>query len=672
MTNFIAHQGSSSPLWKWMNWVVFVFIATFPFIKFDSFLYGGSSTRSVTLIGISIVLVGLFAVWVFKRESVLSIPRSYIGLALLVYFAFIVIGGIAGIDPHVSFWSVATRTTGIWYLLHLGLFLFFLVSLISDRDFHRRLILTIVASAALFSFLAFLSPEGINILFKGQYDYGFTFANSSFAAMYLFGAFVLSLYYICQAEVKKWWMYIFPFILAINPYILNRAIWSGDFSGGLIGEARSSSYVFFLSLGALFVIWLVSKMADAKKRSITAYSLFGVSLVVAVLASWSLFSHDGYLKKVYLSQATAARPLIWDMSEKVISQRPVFGWGIDTFDQVFERNYDNRLLEPDYGNEPWFDRAHNVFIDQAVESGILGLLAYLAVYMTIILSLIHVALKSQHKGDSAFASFLIVYFALHLAELQTAFDTSISYPLIIFMVASSVVLSQRTVLQNNKSKTAGLFVMNAPLKYIFGVCLVVFSCWSLFWGWIPFVRAQITNGTIRTIGDSAKRLPLYPTLLGSSVDKHLFLWRTSTDFQRGISKDPKILGNPARVADLRKEISLFEDEYRAYIEENPDHFRAHLNLADILIYQRLFDVDKLADAQSVLDKAIELVPQSPQPYWMKAVAYIYMKKFDLAREYAKKAYDLNPRIEQSADVVKYVETSIKNFPEIDLFFFRYI
>ena len=75
---------------------------------------------------------------------------------------------------------------------------------------------------------------------------------------------------------------------------------------------------------------------------------------------------------------------------------------------------------------------------------------------------------------------------------------------------------------------------------------------------------------------------------------------------------------------------------------------------------------------TLLDDAIKLVPESPQPYWMKAVAYIYMRKFDLAREYAKKAYDLNPKIAQSQKVIDYVERSIKTFPEIDLYFFQQI
>ncbi len=57
---------------------------------------------------------------------------------------------------------------------------------------------------------------------------------------------------------------------------------------------------------------------------------------------------------------------------------------------------------------------------------------------------------------------------------------------------------------------------------------------------------------------------------------------------------------------------------------------------------------------------------------MKAVAYVYMGKFDLAREYANKGLALNPKIKQSQDIVDYVEKSAKTFPEIDLFFFKQI
>ena len=659
----------NSVFWKSIEYLFHLFFILFPFVLYSSFLYNGTSTRSLNLIIFS-GLIGIgFALWLFKKESSVLLVKSPLLLALTVYLGSLTLSGIIGLNFYTTFWSVATRMTGLWYFISLGFFMLMLWAVIHDEKKHHQLILSIVLSTALYSVLDLLGKDGLGWFFKDSLSNAFTFGNTTFAAMYVFGAFLLSLYYLYQSEHKKWWMYLLPIILIINPNILNKQIWFGDFSHGLTGVAQATSYVTLLSLFALLGIWLVSKIKEGKTRAVVSYSLFGISLLMAIAASFSLLSPDGYVRGAYLNRSSAARPLVWEMSERAIAQRPYFGWGADNFERVFEKNYDNRLLQGEYGNEAWFDRAHNVFIDQMVDNGSIGLLLYFLVYLVTILALIYTALNAETKKDRTFASVLIVYFTLHIAELQTAFDTSISYPMLAFLFVSAGALYHRTRSIKRDNLTVNL---NQTAKYVIGAALLTFFSWSLIVGAWPLLQAQLANGAIRTVGSAEKRIPLYPALFGSKVDEQAFLWRTATDFQRGISQDPKVLEDPAKVEGLKKEIVTFENGYREYVQHNPTNFRAHLNLADVLIYQRLFEVDKLAEAQTVLDTAITLVPQSPQPYWMKAVAYIYMRKFPLAREYAKKALELNPKITQSEAVAKYVEDSIKTFPEIDLFFFKQI
>lgn len=655
--------------WTFLEYCTYAFFVLYPFVNYGSYLYTGSTTRAINIILTSILFGIGFACWLFRKKSYITFTVSPIFIAILVYFLSLFISSLVGLDLTTSFWSVATRMTGLWYFIHLGLFMIFLSAVIINSARHTRLITLIVFSIAFYSVLSFLGPEGIGFLFKGYPRDGFTFGNSSFAGMYIFGSFLLSLYYLYQSEVKKWWMYLLPFLILINPNIINRDVWFGQFSQGIAGEARASSYVIALSLIGIVFIWLISKIKDRKIKSRVSYSLFGMGILIMVVAAFSLLSPEGYLRKVYLSQSTAARPLVWEISQKSIAQHPLLGWGTDNFERAFEINYDNRLLQQEYGNEAWFDRAHNVFIDQLVDNGFIGLGVYILVYIVIIFSLLYTTLNAEGKNDRVFASLLIIYFTLHLMELQTAFDTSISYVMVVFMIVSAAVLLYRTLEPKNKKYS---LVIQGKSKYVIAVVLLIFFSWSLVKGAIPFIRAQITNGAIRTAGSPEKRIPMYDTLLASPVDPHALLWRTATDFQRGIAENPKVLEDPKKVAALKKEMVILEEGYRKYIEEYPQHFRARLNLADILIYQRLFGIDKLAEAQQVLDSAITLVPQSPQSYWMKAVGYIYMKKFDLAKEYAKKAYDLNPKIVESENIVKYVDTSIKNFPDIDLYFFRQI
>lgn len=646
-----------------------LFFAVFPFLNYSSFLYFPTTTRSITVVGLAGLLglvCGVILLWEKSRLLIIKAPIFLvIGLGLIS----IILAGWWGLDWHNTFWSVTTRMTGIWYLLNLGLIMWLLWLVLEDPIKAKQLILIVVISTALYSVLAWSGPEGINWFFKNYSNDGFTFGNSTFAGMYLFGAFLLALYYVLQAETKRWWMYVLPVILVINPYIINHQVWSGNFSNGLVGEARASAYVIGLSLVGLALLWAISKIKSVVLKAKVSYALFVLALLTFMVATWSLLLPGGYLRGVYLDQASAARPLVWELSEKAIKERPYLGYGSDNFERVYEVYYDNRLLQDEYGVEAWFDRAHNIFIDQLLDNGLIGLIIYLLAYVVIIWSLIYVALNNKKKDDRLLAGLLILYFPLHLAELQTAFDTSISYPMLALLTVLAAILWDRTFYGQDKK---GFWVAPNYIKYLVAVTTLIFSFWSLFFGVVPFVLSGWANGYIRTIGSSEKRLPIYPTLLGSPIDRQAILWRTATDFERGISENPKVLDQPAKVENLKKELALLVANYQGYVKQNPTNFRAHLNLADVLIYSRLFGVDHLAEAQTVLDQAISIVPQSPQPYWMKSVAYIYMGKFDLARDYAKKGLALNPNITQSQVVVTYVENSIKTFPEIDLFFFTQI
>lgn len=663
----IDNQMNSLPF-RIIGYTLYLFFLFFPFTNPQSFLYGASSFRAILLIATTSILGLFLCITLFNKKKSLLLPKSPIFYIFGVYFISITISAIVGLSFPTSFWSLVTRMTGLWYFLNLGTLAYLLWLVFSDELKQRKLILLVVLTTVIYSVLSFLSPEGIGLLFKDYFGDAFTFGNSTFAGMYIFGAFLLSVYYLLQSVNKKWWMYCLPVLMVINPNILNNQIWFGNFSSGFVGEARASTYVILFSVIFLTFIWLVSKIKPLKIKVIVSYSLFGVAILGIIFSAISLFSQGGVLQKAYLNQATAARPLVWETSWKAVEQRPYFGWGTDNFERVFEINSDNRLLQNEYGNEAWFDRAHNVIVDQSVDNGFVGLFLYLLIYLVIIWSLIYTSLYSSIRNDRIFASILIVYFSLHFVELQTAFDTTISYPMLIFMAVSAALLFERVIYKDKEN----VLIVPSSLKYLISVTLFIFFSWSLVFGVIPFVRTQLANGYIRTVGSAEERIPVYKILFNSPIDKHAFIWRTSTDFQRGIAANTKVLEDPKKVEKLKEEIVIFENGYRDYVRNNPKNFRARLNLADVLIYQMLFQVNKLEEAQSVLDGAIALVPQSPQPYWMKAVAYVYMKKFDLAREYAQKGLALNPKIKQSQTIVDYVERSIKTFPEIDLYFFNQI
>lgn len=650
-----------------LEYVIYGFFIIFPFFIFKNFLYQGSSTRFLTLSLATAILSIFFGIYLLNSKNKISFWKSPILLVFGIYLAYLFVSAFLGVDFSASFWSRAERTSGLFYLTHLAVFLLFLIHIVSEKSRRDLLIKIVLYTSAVYSFCSILGRQGFNLIFKNNPYDGFLFGNSSFAAMYLLGAFLLSVYFLFSKNKREinWYEYLLPFLIILNPFLLNT---KGGYSSlsSIFGGAQASSIALFVSVGVLLVIFFISKIKDNKVKKVTAISVFVLAILSAALGMRSLVYKDGIVRNFYESKSTLARPLVWALSKNAIQEKPLTGWGGDNFTEAYQENFDINLLTEKYGNEPWFDRAHNIVIDSAVEGGYLGTIIYFSLYLVLLICLLYVLLNAKEKEDSILASVLITYFFVHLIELQTAFDTTISYPLLALMLSLSVYLFNKVQSDFGKNTEFKIGIVG---KSIFGIILIGYFTWSLFFGVFPFIGNQKVNGEIRHVGSSEKRIPLYEKLFKSKVDPAGVLWRISTDFQRGISENPKILENPKTVESLIKEVEVITKGYEDYVAENPNHFRSHLNLADMYIYQNLFGVNRLADADKVLDRAIEISPRHPQPYWMKAVISLYRRDFNNARLYVEKAKAMNPDVVETKRLEEYIEESIKTFPEVDLYSF---
>lgn len=580
------------------------------------------------------------------------------------------ISALFGADFAMSFWSRAERTAGLFYLTHLAMFTLFLVNIISVEKVKNNLLKIVLITSAIYSICSLLGPQGFGIVFTSNPYDGFLFGNSSFAAMYLLGAFLLSLYFIAKKALqeRKWYEYLLPVLIFLNPFFIN--IKGGyDSIASFIGISQASSMSLFVALGILFIIFLISKIKNIPLRNYIAIGFFILSVLGLTLGVRSLLVSRGVVRGVYEQYSTSARLLVWDISREVINQRPLTGWGNDNFTIAYQENFDIRLLTQEYGNEPWFDRAHNIVLDQTVDNGYVGAVLYFSLYLVLLVSLFFVLLKTKKREDAVLASILITYFFVHLLELQTAFDTTISAPMFALMVALSIYVFNNT--QQELGIGRKIYLKPLTQKVVGSIVLVYFT-WSLFFGVFPFWSVQAVNGELRTVGSAEKRIPLYEKLFNTKFDKAGVLWKTSIDFQKGIADNPSIIQDPEKAAFLIQELDVITKAYEDYTTENPHNLRTRFNLADVYIYQMLFGVDRLDDAEAILDEALLISDKHPQPYWMKAVIYLYRQDFEEARKYVLKAKEMNKDVLETQRLERYIENSIKTFPEITLYFFNQI
>ncbi len=189
----------------------------------------------------------------------------------------------------------------------------------------------------------------------------------------------------------------------------------------------------FVSL-VYFIVYIVfmsraSKHA-AKHVTVARYwiaGLFALILLAAIsfisLRNAPFVQHNEILSRIAsisLNDSSGqARQYIWPMALKGAVERPLFGWGQENFNYIFNADYNPHM----YNQEQWFDRAHSVFLDWLTASGFVGLIAYLALYIVFLMA---VWKSSLTVAEKSVLTGLLAGYAIHNIFV---FDNLASYVL---------------------------------------------------------------------------------------------------------------------------------------------------------------------------------------------------------------------------------------------------
>jgi O-antigen ligase len=177
--------------------------------------------------------------------------------------------------------------------------------------------------------------------------------------------------------------------------------------------------------------------------------------------------------------------------------RGLLGYGPDNFNIAFGRFYDPTFYEYEHG---WLDRAHNKIMDVAVMNGVLGLLAYLAIWAAVIW------LVFRRRPVSPERLAMLLFSAAYFTYLMTMFDQVTTY--ISFFAALAFLLCVTTpgpagipeVVaskkgRNNKLKEA---IPKNPADIIaWGLVSVALAWVAIVWTFIPF--NQLSNYRIMMV-----------------------------------------------------------------------------------------------------------------------------------------------------------------------------
>ena len=331
-----------------------------------------------TLIDLAAIafLIGLLVSPQKLRGDARKLCLSPLVIAVSFFVAVFVLSGFFGVDPHASFWSNFERGEGSFQMLHFYAFFMLLTLLFPSEAEWRKLLwfcLTAAVVVILYGIGAGLNIEGfVGTRFTSGFRFEGSLGNPAYTAPYL-------LFTICYALI------LFTgtasrgrrTLLALLVGFYFTFFWltgtRGAFLGFLAALIVGSAYLFFTSRGKLRLSVGGTLLAMGLILG-TLFAFRGTDIVKGLpgsrLLTLSLREHT-----------MQTRLWTWQSAIAGWKERPLLGWGPESFALVFDKHFDTRHFLPEVPrSETWFDRAHSVYFDYLVETGIIGIAAYLGMF----------------------------------------------------------------------------------------------------------------------------------------------------------------------------------------------------------------------------------------------------------------------------------------------------
>jgi O-antigen ligase len=186
--------------------------------------------------------------------------------------------------------------------------------------------------------------------------------------------------------------------------------------------SRGADLGLALGIIAFFLLFSYRRFASSKKKRILFLSATAFLVILAGFFVWQ----KGYIDRLGRiasqpvtrlggrTQALSGRLEAWRAGWLAMKQRPWLGFGPENFVVAFDRFYSGSLESTSY---PWYDKAHNLFLETGATTGLLGLASYLLIWIFAFAALF--PLKKDPLLRIGLASAFVAYLAQDFFNIDT-------------------------------------------------------------------------------------------------------------------------------------------------------------------------------------------------------------------------------------------------------------
>lgn len=572
----------------------------FPFITGKAFLFR---------ILVEVAFVALAVLAVADRRY-----RPQFSWTLVLFGAFTLwmfIADLFGVNAHKALWSNFERMDGFVTLIHV--FGFFLVAgtILSADKLWKRWWQTFVGVSALVCGYSVLQLMGAAEIHQGGVRVDATFGNAIYLAVYLmFAAFVTV--WLALESKEKWARYSLFALAALQVIILFNTATRGA--------------IVAITAGALFAafLWLLETGKQGRKAG--AGALLGLLVLIggfwlvrdaAFVTQSPIFSRVASISLAELE----VRFTLWDMAREGIMERPFTGYGQEGFNYVFNEYYRPEL----YGQEPWFDRAHNAYVDWLVAGGIPAALLFL-----LLLGSGFLALYRDRKASPALRILFVSALGAYAVQAIVVFDNLFSYIPLAAVLAMAHHASSRPIRALEalpEARRGNGSAVIAPVAIVVALLLI--------WG-VNLRNMNAANALVYAIsplpGSPAANLEYFKEALGEEA------FATQEMREQLVSYAASVARNPQAPNALKSEFAVLAiEEMKKEVGRAPEDARLHLQLS--LAYRMVGAHD---EALKEIEAALALSPQRQMFLLEKGNTLLEAGRIEEMRAAFHAAYELSP------------------------------
>ena len=282
---------------------------------------------------------------------------------------------LMSVDPAKSFWSNFERMEGYITTLHLFVYFVMVGAVASVGKLWERFMQVAVASGALMGCYAMLQLAGVlSISSQSGPRVDSTFGNAAYLGVFMLFSVFITLFLLVRHHRSALAQALYGIALVLEVASLYYTETRGALLGLVLGLVVAAGVV-------------VVRGKEGNARTMRRYAGYGLGAVALLALLFVGMRDTSFVKQshtlsrvasISLTETTTlSRFVIWSMAVKGVMEKPVFGWGQENFNFVFNKHYSPSM----YDQEQWFDRAHNQFLDWLIAGGFPAFILYISLFI---------------------------------------------------------------------------------------------------------------------------------------------------------------------------------------------------------------------------------------------------------------------------------------------------